>query len=67
MGAASLASMIPGVLSTVEMGRLEAPARDKPGIYQHQRRELRRSVATIAGYIQKRSADGRYMAGTAGV
>ena len=49
------------------MGRLEAPARDKPGIYQHQRRELRRSVATIAGYIQKRSADGRYMAGTAGV
>ena len=34
---------------------------------QHQRRELRRSVATIAGYIQKRSADGRYMAGTAGV
>ena len=34
---------------------------------EHQRRELRRSVATIAGYIQKRSADGRYMAGTAGV
>ena len=39
----------------------------KVGGLQHQRRELRRYVAETAGYIQKRSADGRYMAGTAGV
>ena len=47
-----------GVASTVEMGRLEAPARDKPGIYQHQRRELRRSVAETSSYIQKRRPAG---------
>ena len=53
--------------STLKMGRLEVPARGKPHIDQHQRRELRRSVAETMSYIQKRSADGRYMAGTAGV
>ena len=47
-----------GVASTVEMGRLEAPARDKPGIYQHQRRVLRRSVAETMSYIQKRRPAG---------
>ena len=34
----------------MEMGRLEAPARDKPGIHQHQRRVLRRSVAETPSY-----------------
>jgi len=47
-----------GVASTVEMGRLEAPARDKPGIHQHQRRVLRRSVAETPSYIQKRRPAG---------
>ena len=56
-----------GVASTVEMGRLEAPARDKPGIYQHQRRVLRRSVAETSSYIKKRSAARPLRAGTAGV
>ena len=44
--------------STVEMRRLEAPARHKPHIDQHQRRALRRPIAETAGYIQKRSAAG---------
>ena len=44
--------------STVKMGRLETPGRGKPHIDQHQRREIRRSVAETAGYIQKRSTDG---------
>ena len=46
------------VASTLEMGRLETPARGKPHIDQHQSRALRRSVAETAGYIQKRSTDG---------
>ena len=44
--------------STLKMGRLEAPARHKPHIDQHQRRALRRPIAETAGYIQKRSAAG---------
>ena len=51
--------------STLEMGRLETPARGKPYIDQHQLRELRRSVAETAGYIQMRSAAGPLRAGTA--
>ena len=50
--------------STLEMGRLETPARGKPHIDQHQRRELRRSIAKSTSYVKKRSAarplDGRY-------
>ena len=46
------------VASTLEMGRLETPARGKPHIDQHQRRALRRSVAETMSYIQKRSTDG---------
>ena len=53
--------------STLKMGRLEAPARHKPHIDQHQRRELRRSVAETAGYIQKRSADGPLHGRSSGV
>jgi len=44
--------------STVEMRRLEAPARHKPHIDQHQRRALRRPIAETAGYTQKRRATG---------
>ena len=53
--------------STLEMGRLETPVRGKPHIDQHQRRALRRSIAKSTSYVKKRSAAGRYMAGTAGV
>ena len=53
------------VASTLEMGRLETPARGKPHIDQHQSRALRRSVAETAGYIQMRSAAGPLRAGTA--
>ena len=42
--------------SAVEMGRLEAPARYKPRIVQHQRRALRRSVAGSGSSAKKRSA-----------
>ena len=51
----------------MEMGRLEAPARDKPGIYQHQRRVLRRSVAETMSYIQKRRPAGPLRGVFAGV
>ena len=44
--------------STFKTDSFSAPARHKPHIDQHQRRELRRSVAETAGYIQKRSAAG---------
>ena len=44
--------------STLKMGRLEAPARHKPHIDQHQRRALRRPIAETAGYTQKRRATG---------
>ena len=44
--------------STLKMGRLEAPARHKPHIDQHQRRALRRPIAETAGYTQKRHATG---------
>ena len=44
--------------STMKMGRLEAPARHKPHIDQHQRRALRRSVAETMSYIQKRRPAG---------
>ena len=53
------------VASTLEMGRLETPARGKPHIDQHQRRALRRSIAETAGYVQMRSAAGPLRAGTA--
>jgi len=42
--------------STLKMGRLEAPARHKPHIDQHQRRALRRSVAKSTSYVNKRNA-----------
>jgi len=53
--------------STLKMGRLEAPARHKTHIDQHQHRELRRSVAETAGYIKKRSADGPLHGRSSGV
>ena len=44
--------------SMLKMGRLEAPARHKPHIDQHQRRAMRRSVAESTSYVQKSSATG---------
>ena len=44
--------------STVEMRRLEAPARHKPHIDQHQRRALRRPIAEIGSNVQKRRVAG---------
>ena len=45
--------------SALEMWRLEAPVRDKPGIDQHQRRALRPELRDIGNDIMKRSAAGR--------
>ena len=44
--------------SALGLRRLEAPVRDKPGIDQHQRRVLRRSIAETTSYIQKRRPAG---------
>ena len=41
--------------SAVEMGRLKAPVRDKPGIDQHQRRALRPDLRDIGNDSMKRS------------
>ena len=40
------------VLSALEMRRLEAPVRDKPGIDQHQRRALHQDVREIGSDIK---------------
>ena len=45
--------------SAVEMRRLEAPARDKPGIDQHQRRALRPELRDMVSDIKKCTAAGR--------
>jgi hypothetical protein len=45
--------------SALEMRRLEAPVRDKPGIDQHQRRALRTDLRDIGRDIKKCSATGR--------
>ena len=39
--------------SALEMGRLEAPVRDKPGIDQHQRRAVHQDVREIGSDIKK--------------
>ena len=39
--------------SALEMRRLEAPVRDKPGIDQHQRRALHQDVRKIGSDIKK--------------
>ena len=44
--------------SAVEMGRLEAPDRDKPGIDRHQRRVLRPDLRDTGSVIKKCSAAG---------
>ena len=51
--------------SALEMRRLEAPVRDKPGIGQHQRRALHQDVREIGSVIkklQRRRAVTRYAA-----
>ena len=51
--------------SALEMRRLEAPVRDKPGIDQHQRRALHQDVRNIGSDIkklQRRRAVTRYEA-----
>ena len=51
--------------SALEMGRLEAPVRDKPGIDQHQRRAVHQDVREIGSNIkklQRRRAVTRYEA-----
>ena len=45
--------------SAVEMGRLKAPVRDKPGIDQHQRRALRPDLRDMGSDIKKCTAAGR--------
>ena len=45
--------------SALEMRRLEAPVRDKPGIDQHQRRALHQDVREIGSVIKKCSTAGR--------
>ena len=45
--------------SALEMGRLEAPVRDKPGIDQHQRRALHQDVRKVGSVIKKCSTAGR--------
>eukprot|EP01043_Picozoa_sp_COSAG02_P044926 COSAG02_NODE_4058_length_5845_cov_3.217891_4_plen_64_part_00 len=45
--------------STCKMGRLEAPARDKPGIDQHQCRALRPHLREIGSDIKHCSDAGR--------
>ena len=45
--------------SALEMWRLEAPVRDKPGIDQHQRRALRLDTRDIGSVIKKCSAAAR--------
>ena len=45
--------------SAVEMGRLKAPVRDKPGVDQHQRRALRPDLRDIDSVIKRCSAAGR--------
>jgi hypothetical protein len=45
--------------STCKMGRLKAPARDEPGIDQHQRRALRQYLREIGSDIKQCSAAGR--------
>ena len=45
--------------SAVEMGRLEAPVCDKPGIDQHQRRALRPELRDMGSDIKKCTAAGR--------
>ena len=45
--------------SAVEMGRLEAPVRDKPGIDQRQRRALRPDLRDMGSDIKKCTAAGR--------
>ena len=45
--------------SAVEMGRLEAPAHDKTGVDQHQRRALRPSVRDMGSDMKKCSDGGR--------
>ena len=47
--------------SAVEMGRLKAPVRDKPGIDQHQRRALRPDLCDIGSVIKECSAAGRLL------
>ena len=45
--------------SALEMRRLEAPVRDKPGIDQHQRRALHQDFREIGSDIKQCSAAGR--------
>ncbi len=44
--------------STCQMGRLKAPARDEPGIDQHQRRALRQYLREIGSDIKQCNAAG---------
>ena len=45
--------------SALEMWRLEAPVRNKPGIDQHQRRTLRTDLCDMGSDTRKCSAAGR--------
>ena len=45
--------------SALEMRRLEAPVRNKPGIDQHQRRTLRTDLCDMGSDTRKCSAAGR--------
>ena len=58
-------TMIVVTMYALEMRRLEAPVRDKPGIDQHQRRALHQDVRKIGSDIkklQRRRAVTRYEA-----
>ena len=56
-----------GAVGTLTMRRLQAPARHKPGIEQHQRRALWPPLRETASYLQNRAASkplcGRFGAG----
>ena len=45
-----------GAVGMLTMGRLQAPARHKPDIYQHQRRALWPPLRETASYLQNRAA-----------
>ena len=45
--------------SAVEMGRLEAPDRDKPGIDRHQRHAVRPDLRDTGSNVKEYSATGR--------
>ena len=57
-----------GAVGTLTMRRLQAPARHKPGIEQHQRRALWPHLRETASNLQKRAAGkplcGRFGAGS---